>query len=390
MILTQSGMIIYNTKLVSHTLISLSFTSLLLLQLLFPITARPLLSQQSIELEVTFGFEIDSTNILSGGFEPLGIAVSSDRIFLSYFIDVIDQQSIGESGILILDREFRLIKKITNVAGRNIDPLGLDVFEDRLYVADISNNSVFILDTTGAFIKQWGTSGSENGQFSSPRDVAINRHFIYVADNKNNRIQVFNHSQSWIGNGDEFVSDVKHLAADENKLYSTSTRTNPVTKYDTFVQTESEWGTAAVLGDGINVGPGEFNFNAPNGIAVVSPYVFVGDWLAGRIQVFDESGNYLTDFLSIGNSEYQIEFLFDLDADENLIFTIDISKKVIAVFEYGIVQNNTSPIEELSTSNIEVTYTTYQSSSDRATLSIHTFVLVGFVALRKLKVNRSN
>ena len=54
------------------------------------------------------------------------------------------------------------------------------------------NNRVVKFSREGRFMKSWGTTGSEPGNFSTPHDVAIDsRGRVFVADRGNSRIQIF-------------------------------------------------------------------------------------------------------------------------------------------------------------------------------------------------------
>ena len=72
-----------------------------------------------------------------------------------------------------------------------------DVAWDRagnIYIADgIGNtNRVAKFDKDGRFIRQWGSTGSENGQFTGVKSLAVDAQGnVYVADAGNKRIQVF-------------------------------------------------------------------------------------------------------------------------------------------------------------------------------------------------------
>ena len=43
----------------------------------------------------------------------------------------------------------------------------------RVYVADTRNNRIEMFDSNGHFIAQWGGFGTGDGQFSLPSDVAV-------------------------------------------------------------------------------------------------------------------------------------------------------------------------------------------------------------------------
>ena len=62
-----------------------------------------------------------------------------------------------------------------------------------IYVADgYGNARVAKYEPTGKYIKSWGSRGSDNGQFNIVHGIAIDRQgTVYVADEGNKRIQVF-------------------------------------------------------------------------------------------------------------------------------------------------------------------------------------------------------
>src|SRR5262245_19789343 len=72
-----------------------------------------------------------------------------------------------------------------------------DVAWDRagnIYIADgLGNtNRIAKFDKDGKFIRQWGSTGSENGQFMGVKSLAIDAQGnVYVADRGNKRIEVF-------------------------------------------------------------------------------------------------------------------------------------------------------------------------------------------------------
>src|SRR5579864_8526432 len=75
-----------------------------------------------------------------------------------------------------------------------------DSIHGRIVVADTGNNRIeFYSATTGKRLGMFGTFGSGNGQFNSPRDIAIDGSGnIYVADAGNSRVQKFNSVGSFV------------------------------------------------------------------------------------------------------------------------------------------------------------------------------------------------
>ena len=108
-----------------------------------------------------------------------------------------------------------------------------------VYVADTGNGRVQKFTSDGTFLTQWGSGGSEPGQFDYPQGIAVDgRGNVYVADTWNHRVQ-------------KFTSD------------------------GTFL---TQWGRGGS-------GPGQFDY--PQGIAVEgSGNIYVADTWNGRVQVF--------------------------------------------------------------------------------------------------------
>ena len=68
-----------------------------------------------------------------------------------------------------------------------------------LYVADRINNRIQKFDSSGNFLLKWGTFGTVDGKFNLPFDVAVDSSDnVYVADFGNHRIQKFTSSGVFI------------------------------------------------------------------------------------------------------------------------------------------------------------------------------------------------
>ncbi len=77
--------------------------------------------------------------------------------------------------------------------GQFNSPKGIAVSQDGyVYVADYNNNRIQKFDSSGNFLLKWGSNGTDDGQFNKPNDVAVDSaNNVYVADRFNHRIQKF-------------------------------------------------------------------------------------------------------------------------------------------------------------------------------------------------------
>lgn len=67
-----------------------------------------------------------------------------------------------------------------------------------VFVAGYANIQKFTTD--GTFLGQWGSVGSEAGQFNSPSGIAIDGDGnVYVVDTRNHRIQKFTSDGEFLG-----------------------------------------------------------------------------------------------------------------------------------------------------------------------------------------------
>ena len=171
-----------------------------------------------------------------------------------------------EAGIIILSAD-----KIFD-AGR-YPPLGLNAprsiaagLNDDLYVADSRNHRILHISSDGNLLQEWGTFADQAvgdapiGTFNEPWGVAVGPDgSVYVSDTWNHRVQKFTEDGEPIKTWGQYGQPIPDLP--ESKSYF--------------------WG--------------------PRGIAVDSQgHIFVADTGNKRIVVFDEDGNYISEFGSAG------------------------------------------------------------------------------------------
>lgn len=114
---------------------------------------------------------------------------------------------------------------------------GPDGFDRPTSVAVAPNGDVFVSDghapnrsgagrvvkfsKDGHFIKAWGRKGSAPGEFDEPHDLFVggSRGWVYVADRKNNRIQVFDQAGTFIAAWKQFGQPSSVFVGKDDTLY---------------------------------------------------------------------------------------------------------------------------------------------------------------------------
>jgi DNA-binding beta-propeller fold protein YncE len=228
---------------------------------------------------------------------------------------------VGDSGnnrIQKLDSNGRFIARFGRNRGDGTRGLGNGEFNDprglatdaqgNVYVADHGNNRIQKLFRNGDFLARFGRNGGDgtrglgNGEFNSPRGVAVDRRGnIYVADKNNNRIQKLDSAGRFLtkwgrnggdgsrgtGNG-EFATPYSVSVARSGTVYVADTSNNRVQAFNANGAFLFRFGRNG--GDGsAGSAPGEFR--APYGVASdCRGNVYVSDEDNNRIQKFGDAG----------------------------------------------------------------------------------------------------
>ena len=112
--------------------------------------------------------------------------------------------------------------------------------EKNLYVVDVINTRVQVVNSQGTFIAEIGRWGVEKGEFFRPKGVAIDKNNrVYVSDSYMGVIQVFESTgEFYAALGDPATGKVRKFRTpmglyidDENRLYVVETLANKVSVY---------------------------------------------------------------------------------------------------------------------------------------------------------------
>ncbi|HEY5695564.1 MAG TPA: hypothetical protein VIQ80_01905 [Candidatus Saccharimonadales bacterium] len=171
----------------------------------------------------------------------------------------------------------------------------------------------------------WGTSGTGNGQFSSPTGITVaSNGDVYVGENGNHRIQVFDANGTFksVFNSTN-VSSPQGLAFDgSGNLWVADTATNNVKKFNS---------SGVLTGTYGSLGAGNGQFNTPSDLAIDSlGNVYVADYSNSRIQKLNSSGAYVTQWgtSGAGAGQFNNPIGVAVDSSGNVYTTEDTNCRV--------------------------------------------------------------
>jgi tripartite motif-containing protein 71 len=161
-----------------------------------------------------------------------------------------------------------------------------------VYVADSRNNRIQRFNLEGGEAMEWGTQGSEPGQFDYPRGVAANGSEVLVADDKNGRIQKFGPEGAFqatvgsTGTGTGQFDAPFGVALDAaGNVYVADDLNHRVVKLTPELAFAATWGT-------LGSAAGQLAF--PRALAAdPAGDTYVADTANDRVQVFNPEGQYV-------------------------------------------------------------------------------------------------
>jgi 6-bladed beta-propeller/NHL repeat len=200
-----------------------------------------------------------------------------------------------------------------------------------------SQGIITLDDRTHVYAAKFGTAGAGNGQFNTPGQIVIDTGGnIYVADTANNRIQKFNSAGTWLANitgltgvtgvavdpstGEVYAgfgtsinvynnalvfqltlpmaATVRHLFYGLNRIYATTTASSSQVRYQRRDGVNLYSGPYGWTG---TAGSGNGQFTTPVGITYGNGYFYVADQGNDRVQLFTNSGVFVTKFGRTGS-----------------------------------------------------------------------------------------
>jgi len=188
-------------------------------------------SSQMASAELSFSLEFGSFGSSEGKFKsPSGLALDRESNLLyvadtdNNRIQIIDVDGNCSGSDELADDVCFVDEFGTSGKGEgefdSPTALVLDTGSDLLYIVDSGNDRIQIIDVDGncgsdeladdvCFVDEFGGSGTGEGKFDLPSGLALDTstNYLYVADTRNNRIQIIDVDGNCSGN-DELANDV--------------------------------------------------------------------------------------------------------------------------------------------------------------------------------------
>ncbi|WP_316570445.1 6-bladed beta-propeller [Neobacillus sp. YIM B06451] len=215
---------------------------------------------------------------------PYGISTDSKgRVYVADLyngnISILDEKG---KFIDYFAKEYTKEKKITS-------PGGLRIIDEKVYVTDIQQNKVFIFDINGKLIREIGKPGKDDGEFIAPNSITADQDGnIYVVDTGNQRVQVFDKEGKFVriingsqdGKGDSIFVNPRGIGIDSRGLiYVVSNLTHIIYGFNKDGEQAFQFGS---------MGEGNGQFNLPNGLYIDGEdNVFITDTLNLRVAMFN-------------------------------------------------------------------------------------------------------
>ena len=186
---------------------------------------------------------------------PHGFTIDNDgNLWTS---DVNDQATVlgmsakNAAGVVMGQEVLKLSpsgKVLMTIGKEGVSGDGPGTFDRPTGVAIAPNGDIFVADghapnqhnsarivkfsKDGLFIKAWGHKGSAPGEFDEPHDIFIggSQQRVYIADRKNNRIQVFDQDGNFIAAWKQFGQPSSVFVGGDDTIYVGASFPDPAAK----------------------------------------------------------------------------------------------------------------------------------------------------------------
>ena len=254
---------------------------------------------------------------------PFGIAFGKDGM-----LAVVD---CSNNCVYIFGSQDQVVKRFGthgNGNGQFKFPTGVAFDDDNhLYVVDKYNHWVQKFTIRGEYMLKFGNFGSSNGQLQLPVGITVHNKRVYVADQCNHRISVFQCD----GNFSQTIGQSGEL----NRPYDVAVNNNQLLVANTYGHCISIF---TLDGNYINKfgkrGTGRGDLSSPTSLTIdMYGSIIVTEYGNDRVSVFNKDGVFIQCFGSKGSAEGQFSSPYGIALSPNgSIYISDYGNKRIQTF----------------------------------------------------------
>ena len=157
---------------------------------------------------------------------------------------------------------------------------GVTLYDNQVYVCDQDNNRIQVFDLDLKFVNAIGSHGKGKGEFTAPHDVKFDTAGnMYVADYGNERVQVVDTTGHFIrAFGEEKLRGPSGLHIADKYVYVSYKNSHCIAVYETSGKFITSFG---------KLGQNEGEFNRPFCItSCADGYIYICDFSNARVQAF--------------------------------------------------------------------------------------------------------
>lgn len=218
---------------------------------------------------------------------PFALSFSQGKLYVAdpnlMELFVFDDQGKEQKPLLNKQR----LQLTSDKQGEIIRPTAVQVGADSLiYVSDVGNQVVLVMDSSGKILRYFGGSGTTDGKFQYPNALYVGKDGkVYVSDSNNGRIQIFDQLGKFLYKITGSQGKSGPLALPRGLVVTDSGIILVVDVFSHTLRAYDEAGFELWSFGGSGSDHGQFNF--PNGLCVDSEgRIYVTDRENNRVEVF--------------------------------------------------------------------------------------------------------
>ena len=287
-------------------------------------------------MELVFSDVYNSVNMGRYRFsKPIDMAVDSEKnIYItSFYSGKLVKLSPNGEGLSIFDK------------GAGTRFYGVACGKDMICVSDYKDDTVHILDKNLNFIKSFGSTGNNTGEFRGPKGLGLDKDAnIYVIDSGNHRVQKFDKDGKFIlkfgepGEYEAQLDNPSNIYIDDNTIYVSDTGNKRIACFDdsgNFIKN-------IIIKD----------LDMPRGISLYNKKLIVADEKKGLL-FYSLDNNTSSVFNSWNNSKKSFSKVITAHADrDGRLYCLDYNHENVFIF---------SPLSSVYT-NLDVEITSVDAS----------------------------